>query len=256
MHPPERPLAILDTETTGTNPATDRIIEIAIVRVTPSGTVSRFATLVNPDCPIPAEATAIHGITDEDVKGAPRFFAIAARALELLSGADLLGFCSAGFDIPLLWEEFFRTGVVWKIDGHILDAGSIFKKKQERTLAAALFFYCGQKHDDAHSALDDVEATLKVFEAQLFVYPDLREMTRAQLAEFCKFDDRIDLAGKLIRDKDGDPCFGIGEQKGKKIWEDLGFARWMLGKDFPEETKMHLRRILAESGGKKPANPR
>jgi DNA polymerase-3 subunit epsilon len=160
-----KPLKVLDTETTGTSPATDRILALCITEVNPetweTGKVEGWE--FNPGIPIPPESTEHHGIRDADVKDLPSFKAMSGYVHRALSDCDLAGFCLIQFDVPILWEELYRAGIEWDLTGvHIVDAGTIFKKKEERTLTAAVRFYCGREHVTAHRAAGDVGATIDV----------------------------------------------------------------------------------------------
>lgn len=247
-----RPLCFLDVESTGTDPAKDRVIDLGIVTVEadlderwPSHQTWRF----NPEISIPESATKVHGISDGDVRYCRPFRDSAKNIHSALSGCDLAGFSLSSFDIPILWEEFYRSGIEWDLTGVlILDAKNIFFKKEQRTLVAAVKFYCGEEHTDAHGALADAQATVKVLSAQLERYADLGCLDVDKLAEFCQMEEqpRIDLAGKLLRDADGDAVYGFGPKKGTKLKDDIGFARWMLGKDFSKNTKIAVHRELGK----------
>jgi len=239
-------LAVIDTETTGVDPQKDRIITFAVLYITPTNTVSRSEIMVNPGIPIPPEATEIHGITDADVADKKPFSAYAASLLENLSLCDLCGYNLINFDVPLLWEEFFRCGLGWDLsETRIIDAGNIFKLKEPRDLSAAVRLYCNREHTGAHGAMADVEATRDVLEGQLARYADLPQ-TVEELAAFSRMDDRIDLAGCLVRGKDGEPTYRHKKVRGVKVKDDPGYASWILRSDFSEETKRHIRRILNE----------
>lgn len=278
-----RNLAFIDIESTGLDPATDRIVELAIVILRVDGTTMERCLRMNPGVPIPPEATAVHGITDADVAYKPRFEQYALALKCLLEDCDLAGFNCLNYDVPLLWEEFFRAGIEWDLSGkQIIDVGNIFKKKEQRTLGAAVEFYSkrdqwlvngytllrrqylevmeahgiappveiptaeqllgGRTHEGAHGALADTLATLEVFQGQLARYTDLAEMPVEQLAEFSRMEEhkRLDLAGKLVVDSDGDAVYNIGNKKGTKVRVDESFARWMLGKDFTANTKFAI----------------
>lgn len=242
-----KPLACFDIESTGTDPAKDRIVSLAIVVKYSDDDKVVFNQLINPAMPIPPSATECHHITDEMVKDCPEFTFFAATIHAVIMGCDLLGFGLRNFDVPLLWEEFARCGIIWDLKGvNIIDCGTIFKKKEERTLTAGLKFYCNEVLGGAHDALNDVNATMKVFNGQRKMYPDLGTMTVEELAKFSEYDRRVDLAGKLVFDKDGDPSYAIGQSKGEKVKNNPGMARWMLSKDFTSETKQVLRRLLDE----------
>lgn len=237
-------LAFIDIESTGKDPAKDKIITLAIRR--PEGhALFQF----NPGIPIPKEATECHGITDEMARQWSVFtVGAAARITQSLEGCDIAGFNHINFDIPMLWEELYRMDYTWDLSNvALIDVGNIFKKKEERTLSAAVQFYCNRQHEEAHSADGDVKATAEVFDAQLARYPDLIQMNRKQMAEFCRFDDRVDLAGKLVKDKDGNVLYNIGKAKGTKVKDDPGFGYWMLGKEFSQNTKLILKKLLSEN---------
>lgn len=242
-----KPICFLDLETTGTDIAKDRIVNIALKKFSSIGGFceDEFYTLVNPGIPIPPEATECHGITDEMVAKMGDFKFYSSTVLDVLNGCDLGGFNLIAFDVPLLWEELHRAGHKLDLEGvNIIDAGNIFKKKEERTLTAAMKFYCGKSHEGAHNASDDVDATAAVLEAQLARYPELSAMTHAELYQFCKWEENVDLAGKIIRNDKGEPVYAFGKHEGKCVKDEPSYARWMLDADFPEQTKMVLRGLL------------
>jgi len=240
--PLTRPLVFFDLETTGTHTVGDRIVEIAAIKLYPDGRRETWTRRVHPGRPIPPESSAIHGITDEDVRDAPRFKDLAGDLANFLEGADLAGYNILRFDLPFLREEFRRAGVPFDSEGRsLIDAQVIFHKKEPRTLEAALRYYCGEEHKDAHSALGDVEATMKVLEAQFGRYRDLpRDMDG--LHRFC--DQRnprfVDRWGKLVWNE-GEVCLGFGPHRGKSLREvaenDENFLHWILRKDFSAEVK-------------------
>ncbi len=245
----DRAVTFLDIESTGTDVATDRIVEIGLVTVIASTgerrqTVQRF----NPGMPIPPAATEVHGITDADVADCLPFTAGA----ELLHGAyldgfDLAGYNLARFDIPLLWEELHRAGIKWDLTNiRVFDCDSIFKKKETRTLADAVRKFCGREHVGAHGAMSDASAVIDVLAGQLEAYPDLAAMTPDELAAFCQMDQqkKLDLCGKLLIDADGDAIYNFGKFKGKKLKHEPGYAEWMLTTDFPASTKIAVERQL------------
>lgn len=240
-----QPILFFDLETTGVDICKDRIISIAACKVTdfdfPGETLH---WLLYPNQAIPAEATAVHGITNDMVKDQPEFYLIAPGIHAYFKGCNLAGFNLLDFDIPLLWEEFHRAGINWQVPEHIIDASNIFRKKEPRTLSAAVQFYCGRAHDGAHNACADVEATIEVVAAQIARYPDLQGMDIPALAQFSTYNKRVDLAGKLGRDEHGHLIYNFGKSKGKRVKDDPGFARWMLREDFPAHTKMILQTYL------------
>jgi DNA polymerase-3 subunit epsilon len=239
-----KPLLYFDLETTGTDVTKDRIIELALVIEEGSetwGTTMRF----NPGIPIPAEATETHGITDQMVAHCASFGDHAKSIHRMFQGCDIAGYNVAQFDIPLLWEEFHRAGVVWDLNGvNIIDACKIYREKEPRTLEAAAKYYLGEEHTEAHQAAGDVEMTRRVLTAQRARYEDLRTMDNAALAVFCGTHRNVDVAGKIVRNDDDVPCFAFGANKGVPINKNRNYAEWMLRSEFPNHTKMVLRKIL------------
>jgi DNA polymerase-3 subunit epsilon len=202
---------------------------------------------VNPERDVPPEVETLTGLTTEFLKTQRPFAEHAALVARELADCYLCGFNCLAFDVPLLAEEMLRAGVEFDFPlCDIIDAGNIFKKKEPRGLEAAVAYYCGRKMEGAHHALADARATADVLLAQLDRYEDLGGMTPDKLAAFSRFNENIDYAGKLVRDKDGDACYNIGKARGVKVRDDLGFGRWMLGKDFPLQTKRVLEKIIHE----------
>jgi DNA polymerase-3 subunit epsilon len=242
----DKPIAFFDLETTGLDIATTRIVSLTVIKLFPNGKREAKSTLVDPEIPIPAEATEIHGITNDAVKGKPKFKQIANSLRDFIGDSIIAGFNSNKFDVPVLAEEFLRAGLLFpKHDNILLDAGNIFKKKERRTLEAALMFYCGEElGDDAHDSYNDTVATLNVFIGQLEKYPDLAEMSIEEIAEFSKMDDRIDFAGRIALDDDGDYVFNFGKHKGTKVKDEESYARWMLANDFTHNTKYFVKKAL------------
>jgi DNA polymerase-3 subunit epsilon len=235
-----KPLLFFDIETTGLDPVKDRIISLAIKD---SEDGARDTWLFNPNIPIPPEATKVHGITDEMARKFPIFHHAASAIHRILSGCDLAGFNLIHFDIPFLWEEFYRAGIEWDLTGvQVIDAGNIFKRFEERTLSAAIKFYCGRVHEKAHDALGDVMATEAVLNAQIDRY-DLQFKSREELAALSRFDNRFDLAGLLVKEHDGTVCFNFGKHKGKPVLHEKPYVQWMLSQDFPTQTKKMLREL-------------
>lgn len=246
-----RPLAIFDLETTGIDVERDRIVQIAVIRVETDGSRRTFDTLVNPERPIPPEATRVHGIKDSDVAHAPTFSQIRREVEELLADADLGGFNSIRFDTPLLQNELRWSGSGLDLNqAKQVDAMRIFHAMEPRTLEAAMRFYCGQEMTNAHSALADTEATLAVLDAQLGRYDDLpRDME--SLHKFCNPDQGrfVDRTRKFVWTSEGEAAFTFGKLKGKTLQqavkgEDRGYLEWMLNKDFSDEVKEILRKAL------------
>jgi DNA polymerase-3 subunit epsilon len=237
-----RHLICFDIESTGTDPARDRLVSLALCSL--NGEVTGN-WLVNPGIAIPETATEVHGITNEEVESLPGFGYHAADIHAILKDADLLGFNLTNFDIPILWEEFHRVGIEWDLSNtNVIDAGTLFKKREERTLAAAVKFYTGQDHTNSHDAMSDVMATINVFSSQLGRYGLLGVSNEKLMAESSYDEKRVDLAGKIVIGKDGRPAYNIGKAKGVAVVDDPGFGNWMLDRDFTANTKMHLNRIL------------
>ncbi len=249
----QRPLAFFDLETTGTRIGRDRIVQIGIVRLMPDGARASYQTLVNPQMPIPAEATAVHGITDLDVAMAPTLDAVAPEILRELDGCDLAGFNLLRFDVPFLAEELFRVGVEWDHASlRIVDVQRIYHQMEPRDLSAALRFYCGREHEGAHDALADVEATADVLLAQLERYPERLQGTVDFLGELSGDRKRSpDAAGKLKFDEHGAICLTFGKYNGWTLENigrnDPGYLQWLMSKaELPGSTLAVMRNALAD----------
>jgi DNA polymerase-3 subunit epsilon len=241
-----RPLIVFDLETTGVNTSKDRIVELAIIKLFPNGERIEKQTLLNPGIPIPAEASAVHGITDEAVKDKPSFRQISKSLLAFISGCDFLGYNCIRFDVPLLIEEFYRTGLQHPFaEAKCIDAFRIFCRKEERTLSAALKFYCREELKEAHSAHADTDATLRVLLGQLEHYDDLCKEVEG-LSGYCQEEGFVDYNQKILL-KDGEYLYNFGKHKGRRVLDETTYAQWMLKNDFPEDTKAHLRKIMAQA---------
>lgn len=243
----KRPLIFFDLETTGTEVTRDRIVELSLIKIYPDGREEEKSRRINPECKIPAAATAVHHITDEDVKDAPTFRQIAMDLLRIFDGCDIAGFNSNKFDVPLLMEEFKRAGLHFDVSGRdFIDVQTIFHKMEKRTLAAAYKFYCGEELTDAHSAIADTRATYEVLKKQLERYEDL-ENDISFLANFSRQGNNIDLAGRFSRNEQGVAVFNFGKFKGRPVKEVLeaepGYYNWMMQGDFPQNTKDILTQI-------------
>jgi DNA polymerase-3 subunit epsilon len=250
----KRPIVFIDLETTGINVSTDRIVEISLLKISPNGKEQWMTTRVNPEMPIPPKVIAIHGITDEDVAGAPVFREIAKTLASFLEGCDLAGYNAIKFDIPVLAEEFLRTDTDFNFrKRRYVDAQVIFHRKEQRTLAAAYQFYCNKELQDAHSAKADTSATYEVLKAQLDRYPDL-ENDVEKLADFSSFNNNVDFAGRIILDETGTEIFNFGKHKGKPVEvvlkEEPSYFSWMMNGDFPLYTKKVLTEIKLRAFGK------
>ena len=242
-----KPICFFDLETTGINITTDRIVEIAIFKVYPNGNKESKTWLVNPTIPIPAETTAIHGISNEKVANEPTFAELASSVYNMIKDSDLAGFNSDRFDIPLLAEELLRAGVDFDMKNRVsVDIQTIFHKKEERTLAAAYKFYCGETLENAHSAEADTMATYEILKSQFDRYDDLPQDMKS-LSEYTTRKKTADFAGFIIIDKDGDEAFSFGKNKGKKVNDVLetepGYFSWIQNADFPLYTKKVLTAI-------------
>ena len=252
---PIQDLLFIDLESTGVDPVRDRIIELGIVTFR-DGERHRWWQRFNPGVPIPAEATAIHGITDADVADCPPFAAFAGKIHRGLLDRHICGYNLRRLDLPLADEEMRRCG--YKLDlsrVHVIDAFAIFAKKEPRTLSDAVRRYCGREHEGAHGATADAEATLDVLLGELAAYPDLAEMDLAALAAYARMSERqeVDLAGKLYRNADGAVCYAFGKHKDRTVADEPGYAEWILrcqDPPFPGSTRdaleAELTRIMQE----------
>ena len=239
----KRPIVFFDLETTGVDTANDRIVEISLVKIGVDGTKSVKTRRINPEMHIPEAATAVHGITDEDVKDEPTFRQIAKSLAAYIEGCDFGGFNSNRFDLPMLVEEFLRAGVdaeFLKEDARYIDVQTIFHKKEERTLVAAYRFYCDKNLEAAHSAEADTLATYEVLCAQLDRYADL-DNDVDKLAAFSTRRDSVDFAGRIVRDENGVAIFSFGKHRDKPVAEvfrrEPSYYTWIMEGDFPAYTK-------------------
>lgn len=251
----KNPIVFFDLETTGLNIATDRIIEISYLKVWPNGKEESKTRRINPEMPIPAISTAVHGITDADVASCPTFKEVAKTIAADFKGCDLAGYNSSRFDVPLLVEEMLRAGVDFDISRRKqIDVQTIFHKMEQRTLSAAYRFYCEKELDNAHSAEADTRATYEVLKSQLDRYSNLPNDMGA-LAEFTTYNNNIDLAGRIIKDEQGRAVFNFGKHKGKLVFDvfatDFGFYDWMQKGEFTLNTKKVLTELYMEYQRKK-----
>ncbi len=243
----KKPIIFFDLETTGTSITHDRIVEISMIKLMPNGE-ERVRTLrVNPGMPIPAEATAVHHITDADVADKPPFKAIAKDLAASFTGCDIAGFNSNRFDIPMLAEEFGRAGVSFDFSRpRFIDVQTIFHKKEQRTLVAAYKFYCGKDLEEAHSANADTRATYEVLLAQLERYADLPRDVEG-LSDYSSQNRNVDLMGRVILNDSNVEIINFGKYKGQPVVEvlrrDPGYYSWILQGDFPQNTKDVFTRI-------------
>lgn len=245
----QRPLVFFDLETTGIDPTRDKIVEIAMIRVEPDGTRRAAAHRVNPGGPIPKEATAIHGIGDDDVRDAPRFAEIAGEVVALLEGADLAGFNVRRFDVPLLERELKECGHDLAMRGRrVIDVMSIFHRKEPRDLAAAVRYFLDRDHDGAHGAAADIAATLDVLDAQLARYEDLpRDLDGLDRWLNPQPVDAVDRNGKFVV-REGEIVFAFGKLRGRPLREaaqaERDYLEWILRQDFPEDARALVERAL------------
>lgn len=243
----KNPIVFFDLETTGINIVKDRIVEISFVKVHPNGKEETKTRRINPEMPIPPESTAIHGITDDDVKDCPTFKEIAKSLATQIEGCDLAGYNSNRFDIPLLAEEFLRAGIDIDLNRRkFVDVQTIFHKMEQRTLSAAYKFYCDKSLENAHTAEADTMATYEILKAQLDRYPDLQNDIDF-LSKYSSFTNNVDFAGRMIYNEEGKEVINFGKYKGKLVEEvlkvDPGYYSWIMNGDFPLNTKKILTEI-------------
>lgn len=242
-----KPICFFDLETTGINITSDRVVEISILKVFPNGNKESKTWLVNPEMPIPALVSAIHGVTDERVANEPTFKQLAPEISAMIKDADLAGFNSNRFDIPLLAEEMLRADLDFDMKGRVaVDVQTIFHKMEQRTLGAAYKFYCDKSLENAHTAEADTLATYEVLKAQVARYDELENDTKF-LAEFSSRRKFADFAGFISFNKEDQEVFSFGKHKGKLVTDVLdkepGYFGWLLNADFPLYTKKVLTAI-------------
>lgn len=245
----KKPIIFFDIEATGLDISQDRIVEIAMIKLYPDGQQEEKVIRVNPEITIPDEVIAIHGISNEDVANAPRFEDVANEIETFIGDADLAGYNSNKFDVPILAEELLRAGSQFDLMGRkFIDVQNIFHKMEQRTLAAAYQFYCQKELTNAHNASADTKATMEVLLAQLDRYNDL-EKNVSFLANFSATKgDIIDFAGRLALNENGEAIYNFGKHKGKTLekvnQEEPGYYGWMLNANFPLTTKAVLRKEM------------
>ncbi len=254
----ERPLVFFDLEATGVAPLDDRIVDVALIKRLPDGTEQAFCSYVNPGIPIPAEASAIHHITDAMVKDAPSFRELAPRILEFVASCDLGGFNVLKYDIPMLQAEFKRAGFELPMDGRrVVDSFVVFQRMEPRNLGAAYKFYCGKVLEDAHRAEPDARAALEVLWSQLSRYPELPGTVEA-LSAFCQSRDprNVDAEGKFVW-RNGEAAFNFGKHRTLTLREiaqrEPSYLEWLMRAD---RTTAELAKICREAlAGRFPAKP-
>ncbi len=243
----DRPIAFIDLETTGINISTDKIIELAIIKILPDGSKTVKRKLLNPQMPIPKSSTDIHGITDEMVKDAPTFKQVANEVKQFLENCDMGGYNSNRFDVPMLMEEFLRIGLDFSVEGRkMVDVQKVFHLMEQRTLGAAYKFYCGKTLDGAHSAEVDATATWEILVAQVERYDNIGT-TIESIVKFTGEDDIVDFSRRFIK-VNGIEIFNFGKHKGRPVTEVLKaepqYYDWMMKGDFAMNTKQKLTEIL------------
>ena len=250
----KNPLVFFDLETTGTNINSDRIVEICYLKVHPNGNEESKTLRINPEMHIPEEASAIHGIYDEDIKDCPTFKDVAKKIAADIEGCDLAGFNSNRFDIPVLAEEFLRAGVdIDLMKRKFIDVQVIYHKMEQRTLSAAYKFYCDKNLEDAHTAEADTRATYEVLKAQLDRYADTLKNDINFLSEYSCHTKNVDFAGRIVYNDQGVEVFNFGKYRGVPVKEilqkDPGYYSWIIQGDFTLNTKNVLTKIrLRETG--------
>ncbi len=247
----KNPIVFFDLETTGINVSSDRIVEITYLKVEPNGNKTSKTLRINPQMHIPEQASAVHGIYDQDVADCPTFRQVAASIAKDIEGCDLAGYNSINFDIPLLVEEFLRADVDIDLKRRkFVDVMVIFYKQEPRNLSAAYKFYCGKDLSNAHSSEADTMATLEILEAQLCRYGDL-ENTIDFLSEYSSHNKNVDYAGRIIYDDKKREIFNFGKYKGMLVVEvfrrDPSYYQWMMNGDFPLYTKKVITRLKLQS---------
>lgn len=260
----KRPLVIFDLETTGVNVASDRIVEISALKANPDGTEETKTFRINPEMSIPLESSLIHGIYQEDIADAPTFKEVAQEIADFIGDADMGGYNSNRFDIPLLMEEFLRVSVSFDIENRFfVDVQNIFHQMEQRTLKAAYKFYCEKELIDAHSAEADVMATFEVLKAQVLKYENREWEDKSgkvsipvkndveALHKFTNLNRTVDFAGRMVYDNEGVEVFSFGKHKGKAVVEvfkiEPSYYAWMMRGDFPMYTKTCLEKIWNRS---------
>jgi DNA polymerase-3 subunit epsilon len=251
----KNPLIFFDLETTGMNIAADRIVEISYLKIYPDQREEIKTLRINPSIPIPPETTAIHGITDDDVKSAPTFNEVAQTLANSFEGCDFAGYNSNKFDLPLLAEEFLRADVDFDLKKRkFIDVQVIFYKQEQRTLSAAYQFYCNKALENAHSAEADTRATYEVLQSQLDMYPDLLNDVD-KLSEYSTHSRTVDFVGRIVYNDKDEEVFNFGKYKGQTVVSvlarDTSYYSWMMNGDFPRYTKNVLTAIKLRGFNKK-----
>ena len=259
----QKDLVFFDLETTGVSTSQDRIIQIGLIKYFADGREPlEKKRLINPEMTIPEEAIAIHGITNEMVKNEPTFKQVAKALIELIGDADLCGFNSNRFDVPMLVEEFYKAGVEFDMtDRKSIDVWKIFQKMEPRNLKAAYRFYCGKELEGAHDALNDVRATAEVLMAQLDRYKGvnseesdgtvIEEPVKNDmniLHDFTNFPGQMDYSSRFLRNDDGIVIFNFGKYQNQSVIDVIesnpSYYDWFMKAEFTIDSKKTLERVM------------
>lgn len=238
----ERPLVFLNVQSTGLDPRTARVVEVATLKITPDGERTARRELINPGVPVPSSATRVHGITDDDVADRPPFRSFARSLREHLKGCDLAGFGIERFALPVLKAEFARAGVEISFDeACVVDALSIFHRQEPRDLPAAYRRYVGGELHETEG--DRNEAVLAILEGELRQYPELpRRVDELNKLLRPAVHSALDEDACFITDQDGEVIFNFGRYRGHPLDQvataDPGYLEWMAFSDrFRQDTR-------------------
>ncbi len=262
----KNPIIFFDIESTGLNIASDRIVELSALKISPNGDQELKTRRLNPTILISPEAQAIHGISNEDVKDCPTFKEVAKSLASWMTGCDFAGYNSIKFDIPMLAEEFLRAGIEFDFRKRkLVDVQNIFHKMEQRTLKAAYKFYCNKDLIDAHTAEADTRATYEILKAQLDKYNGVEIETNKgekikpivndmkSLYSFTKNSNWVDLVGHIVYNSSNKECFNFGKYKNQLVEDvfknDPGYYSWMMNADFPMSTKKIITQIKLRGFG-------
>jgi DNA polymerase-3 subunit epsilon len=237
-----KPIIFFDLETTGVNVETDRIVQIALMIVKPDGTKEFKSRYINPEIPIPKEASDVHHITDETVKDAPIFKRVAKGLFQIFEGCNVAGYNSDAFDIPLLHKEFERCGIEWDVSKvQRVDVFKLYKLMHPNDLSSVYHRLTGNILTNAHNAEDDINATFEVFNKLVELSDGMFESVE-DVTEYTQ-DGKLlfDLAGKMYIDEDGIVRWSYTKHKDKPILDDRGYLDWFMKQDStPSETKKRV----------------
>lgn len=243
-----RDIVFFDLETTGVEVKSAKIVQMAIMKADHNlnRLTETFSMIFDPEAPIPKQASDVHGITDEMVKGQPTFKQKAAQLYKFIGNCHFGTYNGNKFDIPILIREFSEAGVQLDLDGRmLLDSCSVFMEKEKRDLTAALKFYCGKELEGAHEAGADVDATFEVMKGQMERYDDVSSVS--DINTLSGAESRVDVAGFLEKDEEGNVVFKVGKHKGTKVVDayatDQGYFRWLY-KEAPLQTQNIITELL------------